>query len=86
MNKINKFIISIIISFLFITTINLLHYSFSKTNYHNLQIKSFAELSGLPSVTRSVNYLEPRFKEYEDYSTKTYPQLKKINYLGFVYE
>jgi hypothetical protein len=82
----NITIISIIISYFFILTTTLLHYSFSDISARKQQIHSFTQLSKLPNISKSVGYLEPRFKEYEDYSTKIYPKLNKINYLGLVYE
>jgi hypothetical protein len=40
----------------------------------------------MPSISKSVSYLEPRFIEYNDYSTTFNPKLEELSYSKLIYE
>ncbi|MDB2405499.1 hypothetical protein N9W00_01015 [Arcobacteraceae bacterium] len=49
-------------------------------------IRSMVSITKLPSISKSVSFYEPRFVEYEDYSTRFFPDIKDINTMKFSYE
>ena len=69
-----------------LSTLTLTHLSLSKSEMYEKEISNFVQLSTLPGIVKSVSYFEPRFIEYEDYSTTFFTDIQEINYMKYTYE
>lgn len=60
-------------------------FNLSASTKHRDAIYETSVLCKLPSISFSTTFVEPRIKEYEDYSNDFYLGVHKNTYSGFVY-